>query len=102
MGSNAIDKEKYRFGDKFVEKIIRRIALKATITNMKKLSRELRTVDTLLKTIVKFDRVFAQMEALNLEISSKVSDDQVKSLDYFVNSFMTGAKELYGEGLEFV
>ena len=26
MGSNAIDKEKYRFGDKFVEKIIRRIA----------------------------------------------------------------------------
>ena len=28
MGSNATDKEKYRFGDKFVEKIIRRIALK--------------------------------------------------------------------------
>ena len=27
MGSNATDKEKYRFGDKFVEKIIRRIAL---------------------------------------------------------------------------
>ena len=26
MGSNATDKEKYRFGDKFVEKIIRRIA----------------------------------------------------------------------------
>ena len=28
MGSNATDKEKYRFGDKFVEKIIRRIAHK--------------------------------------------------------------------------
>ena len=77
-------------------------SIKTAITNMKKLSRDLRTVDTLLKTMVKFDRVYAQMEALNLEISTKATDDQAKTMDYFVNSFMTGAKDLYGEGLDFI
>lgn len=77
-------------------------SMKAMVANLKKTGRDLRTVDLLLKTMTKVERQFCLIESDDAQIQAKATDPQKTTLDYFTTQFMNGARELYGEALDFI